>query len=66
MTLNELLPDLLKLSRDEKLQAIEILKRDVISTNNSEITPGTGYEVWSPFDSAATAFELLQMLNSKK
>jgi hypothetical protein len=65
MTLNELIPELLKLSRDEKLKAIELLQRD-INTNESPIRDGAVYEVWSPYNSEQTAFELLQMIEEDK
>jgi hypothetical protein len=61
MSLQDLLPELLKLNREEKVQAIEILKQQ-ITDDVPQFVEGVGYEVWSPYNSPETAFELLQMI----
>jgi hypothetical protein len=63
MTLNDLLPELLKLNRDEMVEAIEILKRRVAAQETSQIVDDAVYEVWSPtitLETARILYEVLQ------
>jgi len=63
MTLEDLLPELLKLNRGDKLRAIQVLAHEVATEDSARLTPGAHYEIWSPYDSATTARELMEMLN---
>jgi len=63
MPLNILLPELLKLTREEKVEAIKILQQEV---GHSEQTQSAGYEVWSPQISPEGARQLLNMLKEDK
>ena len=64
MALNDLLPELYKLSREEMLEAIRILQNKV--DHNGESMPQTTYEVWSPQITPETARLLLNMLQDDK
>lgn len=48
MALKDLLPELLQLNRDEMIQALEILKRQLDSTAEEPTREAIVYEVWSP------------------
>jgi hypothetical protein len=65
MTLNELLPELLKLKREEMVQAIDILQRQV-NANTGEIVDKAVYEVWSPTITLEAAAILQEVLNEAK
>lgn len=66
MSLNELLPELLKLNRDEMVQVIEILKHQVITNDKARIVDGALYEVWSPAITLETAGILQDLLREDK
>ncbi len=66
MTLNDLLPELLQLNREEMVQAIEILKRQVAANDTSQITDNLEYEVWSPTIAPETARVLQDLLREDK
>ena len=66
MSLNELMPELLKLNRDEMLQAIEILQREVAESDKAKITEEVVYEVWSPTITPETASILEDVLRQAK
>jgi len=68
MTLNELLPNLLKLNHDDMLQAIEILKYEVgleepAKDVCSQALGAASYEVWSPQITLETAHILQGLLH---
>lgn len=62
MTIEELMGELHKLKRVDKLRAIQALAQD-LAIEEENIIPNGHYEVWSPFDSANTAHALLKMLD---
>jgi hypothetical protein len=62
VSLNELLPELMKLNHEEMVQAIELLKRRIDASDATQLINRADYENWSPFNSAETAFQLLQMI----
>jgi hypothetical protein len=66
MSLNDLMPELLKLNRDEMIQAIEILKRQVNSKEQTQIAENVSYEVWSPSITPETASILREVLKEDK
>lgn len=69
MISEQLLADLHKLSRAEKLQVMQVL---VTELTNEELAfgpalpPGAEYKVWSPYQSGAAAKELLELLEEDK
>ena len=62
MISNELLEELQKLNRTDKLRVIQILAGDLASEEESYFRSDATYEVWSPFDAPAAAETLLKML----
>jgi hypothetical protein len=65
MTLEDLLPDLLKLDRAEKLRAIQLLAHQIAVEEGSQLSPHTHYEVWSP-QGAQVARQLRELLEEHK
>lgn len=65
MTIEELMGELHKLKRVDKLRAIQVLAQD-LAVEEESIIPNAHYEVWSPFDSASTANALLKMLEESE
>jgi hypothetical protein len=66
MTLEELLPDLLRLDRRDKLRAIELLAHEVAAEDSIQLVPGRQYEFWSPYDSAGVAQQLMDLLEKDR
>jgi hypothetical protein len=63
MTLTELLPQLKELSREDKLQAMEFLRSEIVKEAPEVVLqPGKTYEVWSPYDAFEAANLLQKML----
>ncbi len=62
MSLNDLLPALLKLSHEEKVQAIKILQDEVHDKGQTQDISGAAYEVWSPQITPETGRILLDLL----
>lgn len=62
----ELLKTLHKLSRVDKLRVMQVLLSDLALDSEAFFTPGTTYEVWSPYDAPEAAQTLWQMLNDEK
>lgn len=62
MISGELLDELQKLDRAEKLEVISILAGELSLEENRRLRAGMTYEVWSPFDSSQAANTLLKML----
>jgi hypothetical protein len=65
MTIEELMGELHKLNRADKLRAIQVLAQD-LAVEEETLVPNVHYEVWSPFDSGSTANALMDMLNQTK
>jgi len=65
MTLQELLPELSKLTVADKVELIKYLTLEV-AQQSAVFEPGAEYEVWSPYDSAAAAAQLQKMLDDYK
>ena len=63
MPLNDLLPELLKLTPEEMVQAIEILRNEITHHQPTPTTSQTIYEIWSPQVTPETARQLLDMLH---
>jgi len=62
MTLQELLPELSKLTVIDKVEVIKILTQEV-AHQSAVFVPGAIYEIWSPYDSPAAAAQLQKMLD---
>lgn len=76
MTLNELLPELHRLSRTDKYAAMQFLLTDLskeersmppsqAETDEAWLNPEAGCPVWSPADSLASARSLVQTLKAE-
>lgn len=65
MTLQELLPELSKLSIADKVEIIKRLSQEV-AQQSAVFVPGAVYEVWSPYDSGEAATQLQKMLDDYK
>jgi hypothetical protein len=65
MTLQELLPELSKLSVADKVEIIKRLSQEV-AKQSAVFVPGAVYEVWSPYDSGEAAAQLQKMLDDYK
>ena len=65
MISTELLEELRKLSHNEKLQVIQLLANDLV-TSEPILVAGATYEVWSPYDAPQAADALLKMLQAEQ
>jgi hypothetical protein len=62
----ELLDRLRGLSRNEKLQVVQLLVNDLAQEAGVSLEAGTLYEVWSPYDAPEAAATLLEMLEEER
>jgi hypothetical protein len=62
MTLQELLPELSKLTVADKVEIIKKLTQEV-AQQSAVFIPGSVYEVWSPYDSGEAAAQLQKILD---
>ncbi len=65
MTVEELLPALHELNRSEKWQVMQFLVVDLAREEDTLLTPGTAYPVWSPYDAFEAAEAMLQALKEE-
>jgi hypothetical protein len=65
MLSDELLDELHRLNRTEKLRVIQLLAND-LAQQETLLIPGGQYEVWSPYDAAGAAEVLMKMLDDDK
>jgi hypothetical protein len=61
-----LLAELHRLSRAEKLRVVQILVNELASEEETLLSPDREYEAWSPYDSADTARQLMELLEKDK
>ncbi len=66
MSLNDLLPELLKLNRNEMIRAIDISQRHLAANDTAQVEDGAVYEVWSPAITPETAGILQEVLKEAK
>jgi hypothetical protein len=67
MSLVELLPDVRSLSRDEKIQLIQLLSEELARDNPSSLLrAGETYSDWSPHTAYDAAEILMKMLEAEK
>jgi len=62
MISNELLEELQKLNRADKLRVIQILLGDLASEEDAYFSPGATYEILTPYGNEAAAETLLKIL----
>jgi hypothetical protein len=63
MALDELIPILHKLSRSDKVRAMQVLVNDLATEEEPMLVAGARYEIFTPFgneDAAQKLYELLQ------
>ncbi len=66
MNAEELFAELHKLTRIDKLRAMEVLVLDLAAEEQAQLIPGKEYEIWSPYDSVGAAETLMKMLDDEK
>jgi hypothetical protein len=59
----QLINDLHKLNRADKLRAVQLLVNDLALEEELGFVPGAQYEIWSPYDSAEAAAILTRLLD---
>jgi len=62
MLTHELMSELHKLNRVEKLRVVQMLVNSLANEESELLVGSTEYEIWSPYDSADTAFALMELL----
>jgi len=66
MSVEELLTELRKLDRADKVRAMQVLVMELAAEEQALLLPGATYEVWSPYDAAAAAMTLTQLLEADR
>jgi hypothetical protein len=66
MLLTELLPELQKLDRVDKLRAMQVLVHELAKEEDALIQDSAPYPVWSPYNSFEAAEVLLKTLESNR
>lgn len=63
---NQLREELQKLNRTDKLRVIQILADNLVSEEEAYFTPGTTYEIITPYGNKTAAETLLKMLEDDR
>jgi len=66
MSLAEVLPEVLSLSRLDKIRLIQFLAKDLEQNESCKIEPDRSYPRWSPERAFTAAAALLQALEAEK
>lgn len=67
MSLAEVLPDVRSLSREDKVQLMQLLAQELSATDPTALLiPEQMYPVWSPIDAYAAADTLLKALDAER
>jgi len=66
MEMTQLMPELRKLKRAEKLFIMQFLVSELAHEEGGLIQPGVAYPVWSPYDAFYAAETMLQVLHESK
>ncbi len=66
MSAEELFVELRKLTRVDKLRAMQLLLLELASEEDALLVSEAQYDVWSPFDASSAAEKLMEMLESDK
>jgi hypothetical protein len=64
MALSDLLPELHKLSRPDKLRAMRFLVYELAVDEDILLTQTQDFEIWSPYDAAEAADDLYALLKA--
>ncbi len=62
MEITQILPELLKLNRGEKLYVMQVLVSELAQEESELIRPGIKYPIWSPYDAYDAANTMLNVL----
>ncbi|MEL6458047.1 MAG: hypothetical protein AAFY21_05320 [Cyanobacteria bacterium J06641_2] len=65
MVSTELVKQLRRLNRVDKLEVIQILAAELANEENNLIKSGASYPVWSPYDAVEAANIMLDALNKE-
>ena len=63
MEMKQILPELRKLKRGEKLFVMQFLVSELAQEENELIQPGMAYPIWSPYNAYDAADKMLKALN---
>jgi hypothetical protein len=66
MLTHELLNELHKLNRADKLRVVQLLVNELADGQTSLLKEGVEYEIWSPYDAYEAADTLLKLLQGDK
>ena len=66
MEMTQILPELRKLRRVEKLHILQFLVSELAQEENELIQPGVAYPIWSPYDAFDAAATMLKILEEAK
>jgi len=66
MEMTQLMPELRKLKRSEKLFIMQFLVSELAHEEGDLIQPGVAYPVWSPYDAFDAAETMLKVLHESK
>lgn len=64
MNLEQLIPELRKLNRADKLRAMQVLVTDLSAEEAAWLIPGESYEIATPYDNEAAAKVLNEVLQN--
>jgi len=65
MQMIQLLPELRKLKRTEKLYIMQFLVSELAQEETELIQPGFSYPIWSPYNAFSAANTMLNVLNEE-
>ncbi len=66
MEMTQLMPELRKLKRSEKLFILQFLVSELAQEESDLIQPGVAYPVWSPYDAFDAAATMLRVLHESE
>ena len=66
MLTEDLVRELHKLTRSDKLKAVQLLVNDLTLEEEFGFVAGAQYEIWSPYDSAEAATILTKLLEDEE
>ncbi len=66
MNITELLPQLRKLKRADKLYVMQFLVSELAQEESDLLRPGVNYPVWSPYDATEAANVMLKVLRTSE
>ncbi|MBE9214270.1 hypothetical protein IQ247_16610 [Plectonema cf. radiosum LEGE 06105] len=65
MVSTELVEQLRRLNRVDKLEVIQLLAAELANEENNLIKPGASYDIWSPYDAVNAANIMLEALDAQ-